>query len=91
MYKIKEKPIKVQCGLTQYWASIVGNMIFFFFFLVSEKSDQNASHTGGSPGPVVMGGGRDGMRTLKERGHEDPPFQTGRKATGPTEKAMIKH
>lgn len=31
------------------------------------------------------------MRTLRERGHEELPFQTGRKATGPTEKAMIKH
>ena len=51
MYKIREKPIEVQCGLTQYRASIVGNKIFFFFS-VSEKSDQNASHTGGSPGPV---------------------------------------
>lgn len=50
MYKIREKPIEVQCGLTQYRASIVGNKIFFFS--VSEKSDQNASHTGGSPGPV---------------------------------------
>ena len=38
-----------------------------------------------------MGGGRDRMRALRERGHEELPFQTGRKATGPIEKTMIKH
>ena len=58
-----------------------------FFFSVSEKSDQNASHTGGSPGPVGVkltsshyGRGQRWNEDLEGKGPQRPALPNRKKS-----------